>query len=161
LKKVHLAEKKKRSAAIADEYYDDMDDDDYDSEEEDEWSSANALLSAMYEYEQNNIDDDEENAYDDEEHVFVDDDPLDKLPNNAWVWQLLILSFSVGVCSCLCYYATKVKLSSQKGRFDFAHGQKKGSYSKVKFEESGQSAYDHDDVIHQESDIELIEQQQS
>merc|ERR1712228_1065720 len=94
--------------------------------------------------------------YDDEENVFVDDKILNNLPNNAWVWQLLILSFSLGVCSCLCYYATKVKPSA-RGSFDFEHN-KKGNYSKVGVE-SAHSAFDHSDVIAsvQQSDIELID----
>merc|ERR1712087_647258 len=99
--------------------------------------------------------------YDDEENVFVDDKILNNLQNNAWVWQLLILSFSLGVCSCLCYYATKVKPSN--GKYDFEHN-KKGNYAKVSFE-SANSAYDHDDddivIDEQRSDVELIEQSES
>merc|ERR1712233_44725 len=80
-------------------------------------------------YEENNV---EINEYEDEEEENVKiTENVDNLENNAWVWQLLILSFSLGVCSCLCYYATKVKPS--RGVYDFSHGQK-GKYSKVSFE---------------------------
>lgn len=70
------------------------------------------------------------------------------LQDNAWVWKLLILSFALGVCSCLCYYATKVKPAAGK-RYDFGHG-RHGKYSQVGLD----SAYDHDDIIDQRSVIE-------
>merc|ERR1712130_281596 len=147
-------------------------DNEYNSEKN-EWSNANSQYQAEYDYnlydneeydsltdQVYNFDDiqmEEYNDYYDEENVFVNDKNLNNLPNNAWVWQLLILSFSLGVCSCLCYYATKVR-PLPNGKFDFGHN-KKGNYSKVDFE-SAHSAYDHDDVIasDHESDIELIEQ---
>merc|ERR1712228_343515 len=151
--------------------YDDIynDDDEYDNlqmledymdyytekESNDDKVPNDAYLAAILSEEQSNDDLYFSALDDDEENVFVDDKILNNLPNNAWVWQLLILSFSLGVCSCLCYYATKVK-PSRRGQFDFGHN-KKGNYSKVDFE-SANSAYDHNDVIDHESDIELIEQ---
>ena len=155
---------------IEDDYYAYDDDEAYSdlyaAEQEDEWSNANNLLDQMYRYEaeyDNVYDEDVYDDYDDEEEeeeesafVAVNGDvTMNNLPNNAWVWQLLILSFSLGVCSCLCYYATKVN-PSRRGSYDFEHN-KKGNYSKVSFE-SANSAYDHSDVIDQQSDIELIEQ---
>merc|ERR1712152_122597 len=122
-----------------DEGLDDYNDDDYN----DEYNEYN-------EYEQEDaFDDDEYDEYD--ELTDQDTKIVNNVENNAWVWQLLILSFSLGVCSCLCYYATKVKPSNGKmGQYDFRH-QQRGKYSKVQFE-SGHSAYDHDDIIDQQLD---------
>merc|ERR1719334_684031 len=92
---------------------------------------------------QNEVDEsmDEANAWTDIRY------PTD-LQDNAWVWKLLILSFALGVCSCLCYYATKVKPAAGK-RYDFGHG-RHGKYSQVGLD----SAYDYDDIIDQRSVIE-------
>merc|ERR1712141_661908 len=63
------------------------------------------------------------------------------LQDNAWVWKLLILSFALGVCSCLCYYATKVRPAGT--RYDFGHVHR-GKYAQVGLD-SAHSAYD--DII--------------
>ncbi len=125
------------------------------------------IVDGEYDFDEYNNDEDEYNDeanyneedddyYDNEDDFYADSDEeeyienIANLENNAWVWQLLILSFSLGVCSCLCYYATKVKPSGGSS-YDFRH--QKGKYNKVSFE-SAHSAYDHDDIIDQQSDIE-------
>merc|ERR1712151_698216 len=94
---------------------------------------------------------DEYNEYDGYKEEDYEYDEDIKIINNAWVWKLLILSFALGVCSCLCYYATKVRPSGGKKRYDFGHG-RHGKYSQVGLE-SAQSAYDHDDIIDHQSVI--------
>eukprot|EP01084_Bolivina_argentea_P272877 464711_1 len=100
-------------------------------------------------YENNNEYNNEYNDAYEEENELYDNESKNNIgiENNAWVWQLLILSFSLGVCSCLCYYATKVKPSN--GKYDFRHH--RGKYSQVGVE-SQHSAFD--DIIDQQSDIE-------
>merc|ERR1712087_327147 len=95
-------------------------------------------------------------AYDEEEDDEFDDDfegefavPVPDLKDNAWVWQLLILSFSLGVCSCLCYYATKMRPS--RGQFDFYHWKQNSAYAQVGLDEDTQdiSALDEENMINQ------------
>jgi len=94
--------------------------------------------------------DEEYDGYDSVESEWSDVRYPTDLQDNAWVWKLLILSFALGVCSCLCYYATKIR--PRGGRYDFGHG-RNGKYIQVGLD-SAQSAYDHDDIIDQQSVIE-------
>merc|ERR1712113_975342 len=111
----------------------------------------NEVVEEEYDYNYNENDNNEydnneydNNEYEAEEESELYDESTNTMPmeNNAWVWQLLILSFSLGVCSCLCYYATKVKPSNSKnGRYDFRHSHR-GKYSQV----GVQSAYSEHDI---------------
>eukprot|EP01083_Nonionella_stella_P068705 182630_1 len=146
------------------EYSDNLYDDLYEDEmvQQDNYETYDDDNDAAYDNEYDHVYDDiydviyNDDAYDDDSYDTDGDmEPrvVPDLHNNAWVWQLLILSFSLGVCSCLCYYATKIKPTN--GVYDFSHYRHKAAYSKVSFE-SGISAYDHDDIIEHpsQSDIE-------
>jgi len=123
--------------AYVDEFVDDSEYNDMFGEYYDDEQSSREYADAF------DDEDDEDDAYLSRERM------VNNIPNNAWVWQLLILSFTLGVCSCLCYYATKISPSS--GKYDFFH-RGRARYSKV-YAESGHSAFDHDSI--EQSDIEI------